>query len=62
MDVAIPIGYYEDLIIQIETDYNNLKKAFGKFKENTSDRELLFEFCQIYAYLLQDINYIEKFK
>ena len=28
MDGAIPIGYYETLIMQTETDFKNLKESF----------------------------------
>ena len=62
MDRAIPLDYYESLIIQIEIDFNNLKKSFETFKSNTSDETLILKLCQNYSFLLQDIKYIEKIK
>ncbi len=62
MDRAIPLGYFESLIMQIEIDFNNLKKSFETFKNNTSDEKLIFELYQNYSFLFQDIKYIEKFK
>ena len=62
MDVAIPIGYCESLIEQIEIDFNNLKKSFDFFKNNTSDKNFISELCRNYSFLFQDIKQIEKFK
>jgi hypothetical protein len=62
MESTIPLGYYRDLITQIETDYENLTKAFEKLKKNTNDKKIFSEICQSYFYLLQDIKYIEKYK
>lgn len=61
MNMLKPIGYYESLIIQVEADYENLKRSFEKFKSNTPDRKLFSELCQDYSYLLQNIKYVEKF-
>jgi len=62
MNGAIPLGYYESLIVQAEIDFNNLKKSFEKLKTNSNNKKLILELCQDYSFLLQDINYIEKFK
>lgn len=58
---VIQLGYYESLIVQIESDYNNLKKSFKILKSNPSDKQLTLEFCQDYFYLLQNIKYVENF-
>ena len=60
MDAVIPFGHYRDLIEQIEIDLKNLKESFEKFKNNTTDKKLLSELWQNYAYLFQDIKYVEK--
>lgn len=62
MNKAIPLDYYESLITQIEIDFNNLKKSFETFKNNTSDKKLFSELCQNYSFLYQDLKYFEKFK
>ena len=62
MNRAIPFGYYESLIKQIETDFKNLEKSFETFKSNTYDKKLFSELCHNYSFLFQDIKYVEKFK
>ena len=62
MDRAIPFGYYESLIVQVETDFKNLRESFEIFKNNTIDNRLFSELCQNYSFLFQDIKYVEKFK
>ena len=50
MNRAIPIGYYESLLVQIEIDFRNLKESFEDFKNNTYDKKLLQELCQNYSF------------
>ena len=62
MNTAIPLGYFASLIMQIEIDFNNLKKSFEMFKKDTTDKKLISELCRNYSFLFQDVKYIEKFK
>jgi hypothetical protein len=62
MNETVLLGYYEDLIVQIESNFKNLKKSFEEFNKNTNDKKLFLELCRNYSFLLQDVKYIEKFK
>ena len=62
MNRAIPLDYYESLIVQIENDFKNLMESFKAFKNNTTDKKLILELCHNYSFLLQDIKYIVKIK
>lgn len=60
--MAIPPGYYESLIEQIEIDFKNLKESFEAYKGNPSDGRSFDELCQNYAFLLKDIEYLERMR
>ena len=38
MNRAIPLGYYESLILQIEIDFKNLKNSFEVLQDNKTDQ------------------------
>ena len=60
MDMIISKNHYESLVNQIESDFNNLKKSFELLKKNVSDKKLILEHCRNYAFLCQDLKYLEK--